>query len=63
MDHPHQLAIAILDLFFEVHKLIGIGAIFTVTELLAQLSQFDSTTTMYLEYQFAVIPNFTLCRS
>jgi hypothetical protein len=29
MDHPHQLAIAILDLFFEAHKLIGIGAIFT----------------------------------
>ena len=29
MDHPDQLATAILDLFFEAHKLIGIGAILT----------------------------------
>jgi hypothetical protein len=29
MDHPDQLAVAILDLFYEAHKLIGIEAILT----------------------------------
>ena len=29
MDHPHQLAIAILDLFYEADELIGVGAILT----------------------------------
>jgi hypothetical protein len=29
MDHPHQLATTILDLFYEAHKFIGIGAILT----------------------------------
>jgi hypothetical protein len=29
MDHPHQFAIAILDIFLEAHKLIGVGAILT----------------------------------
>jgi hypothetical protein len=29
MDDPDQLATSILDLFYEAHKLIGIGAILT----------------------------------
>jgi hypothetical protein len=29
MDDPHQLAIAILDLFYEADELIGVGAILT----------------------------------
>ncbi len=29
MDHPHQLAAAILDHFYVAHKLIGVGAILT----------------------------------
>jgi hypothetical protein len=29
MDDPDQLATAILDLFYEAHKLIGIGAVLT----------------------------------
>jgi hypothetical protein len=29
MDHPHQLATSILDLFYDAHKLVGIGAILT----------------------------------
>jgi hypothetical protein len=28
-DHPHQLATAILDLFYEAHELVGRGAILT----------------------------------
>jgi hypothetical protein len=29
MDHPHQLATAILDLFYETHEFIGVGAVLT----------------------------------
>jgi hypothetical protein len=29
MDHPHQLATTILDLFYDAHKLIGVGAVLT----------------------------------
>src|ERR1700682_925097 len=29
MDHPHQLATAMLDLFYKAHELIGVGAVLT----------------------------------
>jgi hypothetical protein len=29
MDHPYQLATAILDLFYDAHELIGVGAVLT----------------------------------
>jgi hypothetical protein len=29
MDHPYQLATAILDLFYMAHELIGVGAVLT----------------------------------
>jgi hypothetical protein len=29
MDHPHQIATTILNLFYEAHKFIGAGAVLT----------------------------------
>jgi hypothetical protein len=58
-DHPHLLATAILDLFYEAHKLVGRGAI--LTDGTAGI-QCGSTMTMDFEYQFAAIPDLTPSR-